>query len=263
MTTTSPLGTTTTQVIPPGSTIAQSGGDLISIDPTAIFQGGGVFTISGHVAASSGVQSVTISAVIDGAADPTVLGTAAVAADGSYAFLDHVGAHLQGFITATETDASGGSLAVQSPYSLQAGLHSPGGFVTEQDLYTPDGSDFVSLTQYRPGGVSRVDVHDAGQTFKADYYTTFNNRGAPDNTFVFSQGNASSVIHGFRASGADHDTVSLPSADFQDFASVIANTQNARGGAVITDPTTGDTVKLTGVSKAELKANPAAFTFHA
>ena len=129
---------------------------LISIDPGAIFQGRGDFTISGHVAATSGVKSVTISAVIDGADTPTVLGTATVGADGTYTFLDHVGRHLQGFITATQTDNTGNTLSVQSPYSLQAGLHTRGGFVTDQDLYSADGNTFVSRTQYRPGGTSRV-----------------------------------------------------------------------------------------------------------
>ncbi|WP_237477617.1 beta strand repeat-containing protein [Lichenibacterium dinghuense] len=267
ITTTSPLGTTTTQVLPPGSTIAQgsgaTAGDVISIDPGAIFQGRGDFTISGHVGATSGVKSVTLSAVIDGADTPTVLGTATVGADGTYTFLDHVGRHLQGFITATQTDNNGNTLSVQSPYSLQAGLRTPGGFVTDQDLYSADGNTFVSRTQYRPGGTSRVNIQDSGQTFTADYYTTFNNGGAPDNTFVFNPGSGASTINLFRADGADHDTISLPSSDFQDLASVIANTTNVRGGAVITDPNTGDTIKLTGVSKAELKANPSDFAFHA
>ncbi len=219
LTTTSPTGAQSTQTIASGSTIAAgtglAAGDVITIDPFASFRGHGDFLIGGHVAAGSGVKSVTLTAIIDDAPNTTaqgtatVLGTATVASDGSYTFVDHVGAHLQGFITATETDGLGSTTSVQSPYSLQAGLHRAGGYVAEQDLYTPDGSDYVSRRDYKRDGSSKVDVHAAARPSRADFFDTFHNGGAPDNTFVFTQGHGLDTITGFRVGGADHDTISL------------------------------------------------------
>ena len=72
----------------------------------------------------------------------------------------------------------------------------------------------------------------------------------------------------FRADGIDHDTLSFKGSDFgadpaSRLASVLANTHFENGGAVITDPATQETVKLSGVSKQQLVANQQDFTFHA
>ena len=263
-TSTSPPGDTTTLTLPPGSSVAQgtgaAAGDVISIDPHAHFGGRGRFAIQGHVVAASGVQSVTVSAVVDGG-ETRVLGTAVVTQDGSFTLIERLGAHIQGFITATETDGVGASASVQSLYSLQAGIKGKE-HVAQQVDYTPDGSAEVAVLNYKRDGSSSVQVLDEGQTFRSSDRDTFHNGGEPGNTFVFSQGYGHDVVDLFRAHGSDHDTVSLPSRDFADMAVVMSATHDARGGAVITDPATGDRVKLTGVSKAELKANPSDFTFH-
>ena len=130
-------------------------------------------------------------------------------------------------------------------------------------LYNPDGSQVIGTTNYHRDGSRTVDVGADEQTFQTDFFTTFHNGSAPDNTFVFSQGHGLSVVDGFRANGTDHDTISLPSADFSNFADVLRNTQNTAGGAVITDPVAGDTIRIAGVNKAELRANPGDFKFHA
>ena len=156
---------------------------------------------------------------------------------------------------------------MQSPYSLEAGLKGQG-HVAEQDLYTPDGTDFVALTKYKSDGSRSVDVNLGGQTFQSDFFDTFQNNGAPDNTFVFDPGHGLDTVKLFRVDGIDHDTLSFKGSDFgndaaSQLAGVLANTHWEKGGAVITDPTSGDTVKLAGITKAELKANTSDFAFHA
>ena len=262
--TTTPLGNTTSLVLPNGSTVAQgtglAAGDIVSIDPSADFEGRGQFTITGHVASPSGVSSVTLSAVIDGG-PTTVLGVAAVASDGSYTFLDTVGAHLQGFITATLTDDIGGVTAVQSPYSLEAGLRN-GSYVAEQDRYSSDGSQEVALMEHHRDKSATINITASGQSYYDNYFDTFHNGGAPDNVFVFNPGHGLDVVTGFRAGGADHDVLDLNGSGGVTLADVLRHTRNVAGGVLITDPYTQDTVKLTGVDKAELRANPADIRFH-
>ncbi len=265
--TTSTDGATTTQNFLQGSAVGYgtglAAGDVISVDPSAAFDSHGTFTITGHAASQSGVTSVAISAVVDGG-DTVRLGTAAVNADGSYSFVDRVGPHLQGFITATEADGVGGQASVQSPYSLQAGLAGSGlPAVAQEVLYSPSGDQVIGISNIHRDGTTTVGVEASDQAFTSHYYETFNNGGAPSNTFVFSPGYGHDIVHEFRADGADHDTISLPSADFANMADVLSNTRNTSAGALITDAVSGDTIRLTGVSKAELKANPSDFSFHA
>ncbi len=68
-------------------------------------------------------------------------------------------------------------------------------------------------------------------------------------------------IDGFKVGGAGHDTLDLPSSDFTNFADVLRNTGDVNGSAFITDPKTGDAIRLAGVTTAELKANPKDFVF--
>ena len=185
-------------------------------------------------------------------------------ADGSFSFADHVGSHLQGFIKATETDGAGGQTSVQTPYSLQGGLAGTGLHAVAQEvLYGPSGDDVIGISNAHRNGTSTVHVEASGQTFASTAFDTFDNGGTPSNTFVFSPGHGLDVINLFRAGGDDHDTISLPSADFANMADVLNHTRNTAGGALIHDAVSGDDVRLTGVSKAELKANPSDFSFHA
>ena len=87
------------------------------------------------------------------------------------------------------------------------------------------------------------------------------NRRQGNTTFVFSQGDGLDVIRGFKLGGADHDTIALPSTDFRNFAAVLRNTGDIQGSAFITDPKTGDAIRLAGVTTAELKQHPKDFAF--
>ena len=62
----------------------------------------------------------------------------------------------------------------------------------------------------------------------------------------------------------DHDTLSFKGSDFSnDIAAVLHNAHDTKGGVVILDPTSNDTVKLAGVSKHQLAVNQGDFAFHA
>ncbi len=86
----------------------------------------------------------------------------------------------------------------------------------------------------------------------------------PGATYVFDPGGALDVVSRFQVDGAAHDTLSLPGSDFGgSIAQVLRDAHDTREGVVITDSATSDTIRLAGVSKAELKANRHDISFHA
>ena len=94
----------------------------------------------------------------------------------------------------------------------------------------------------------------------------FNAGGWPTNTFVFDPGFGLDVVKLFRPDNVDHDTLSLKGSDFNnDIATVLADTFQTRGGSsVIFDPTSGDAIRLAGVTKKELTTYAQQdITFHA
>lgn len=103
-----------------------------------------------------------------------------------------------------------------------------------------------------------------GQTFESYYDDTFLNQETPESTFVFNPGFGSDKVRRFLVGGEGHDTLSLSGGDFHNsIAEVLHNTSNVGGAAVITDPTTGDSIRLAGVSKAQLVHNQGDISFHA
>ena len=111
---------------------------------------------------------------------------------------------------------------------------------------------------------SHVMIVDApGQTVKSDFFDTILNRGQPGTTFVFDPGHGLDVVKRFRSAGTGHDTLDLPATGFASIADVLRHTRDVGGNATIVDPTWGDTVRLAGVSKAELARNRQDFSFHA
>ncbi len=101
-----------------------------------------------------------------------------------------------------------------------------------------------------------------GQTLTSTANDKFDAHGQADTTFVFKPGFGQDIVQNFVTGGDAHDILSLPSADFASIAAVLRNTHTLDGSAVITDPTTHDTIKLVGVSKHDLKANPGDLTLH-
>lgn len=113
------------------------------------------------------------------------------------------------------------------------------------------------------GGARTLAVTSPGQTIAPGGSGTVLNHGQPDTTFVFDPGHGTTAVHGFRVGGTDHDTLSLPRSDFAGIADVLRHTRATASGLAIDDPATGDVVRLTGVSKAELAQNRRDIAFHA
>ena len=232
--------------------------DTIALDPGLAYTGDGGFGFTGHASSTAGVASVAFSAEVDGARRQ--LGFAAVAADGSFAFTDAVD-DPQSFIVATMTDGAGGRSDVASPASL-ARPPEGSGFVAEIDSY--DGGAQTSVALIRANGHRQVDVLTGGQTLASSGFDVFLNHGAPDNTFVFDPGFGRDVVRQFRIGGDGGDTLALSGADFDNsVAEVLRDSRMVSGAVVISDPVTGDILRLAGVTKRELIAGRDAVTFHA
>ncbi|WP_237482531.1 hypothetical protein [Lichenibacterium dinghuense] len=238
--------------------------ETLSIDPDVVYEGNGTFAVSGKAYSYYGVNSVQFSANVYGSTFS--LGSAVPSSDESYTFVDNLGTsqiETQSFIRAQIIDGSFsyGAL-VPAQFDLTGGITGKR-YTAEQNIYNSDGSSVLSSTYFREDGSRAVNVLTGGQTFSSSYEDTFLNHGAPENTFVFNSGFGSDLIRQFRVNGEDHDTLSLAGGDFHNsIAEVLHNTSNVGGAAVITDPTTGDTIRLAGVSKAQLVHNQAALSFH-
>ena len=112
-------------------------------------------------------------------------------------------------------------------------------------------------------GRSTVDIQGSGQTLTSTGSNTVLNHGLPANSFVFDPGHGLDIVSQFRVGGADHDTVSLPSADFGSVVDALRHTRMVQGSAVILDPVSGDRVRLVGVTKVQLIHNQGDIAFHA
>ena len=162
--------------------------DTISIDPNAAFIGHGTFVLTGEVSSPAGVKSVEISARVGGVDGvETDLGSATVNANGTFTFEDKVGAHVQGFITATETDDAGGTASDSPLTSLQAGIRGQS-YQAMQDFYTPGGSMEAAAAFEQNDGHRTVVTESDGQTLTSQFHDTFANQAAADTTFVFNPG---------------------------------------------------------------------------
>ncbi len=245
---------TPTPINPP-STPAPITSDTVEIDATVTY-GRGVFSLTGGTSSAAGVKSVEISADVDGVTSD--LGAATVNQGGTFSFSDRIGAHTQGHITATETDGAGGMTSSQAAYSLN-GILSDGR--AEQVSYTADGSSEAAVTRFGANGRSVTQVKASGQTVDLQPFEIVSNHHDASTTYVFSRGDELDVIDGFKVDGVGHNTLDLPSGDFKNLADVLRHTGDVNGSAFITDPKTGDAIRLAGVTTAELKAQPKDFSF--
>ena len=136
------------------------------------------------------------------------------------------------------------------------------GVTSSSGASSADYSIEIQNSAVAPNRQGVVDVQASFATiFLQPFNIAFNHRKG-NNTFVFSPETEFSVIHGFRFAGQDHDTLQLSGADFgNSVAAVLRNTGDVGGSAFITDPKTGDAVRLAGVTTAELKAHPKDFGF--
>lgn len=110
-------------------------------------------------------------------------------------------------------------------------------------------------------GAREVSVGSPGRVVELRPFGIVENHRQAGTSFVFGEGDGLDVIRGFKLGGADHDTIALPSADFADLAAVFRATGDIGGSAFITDPVTGDALRLAGVTTAALEAHPRDFAF--
>jgi hypothetical protein len=132
----------------------------------------------------------------------------------------------------------------------------------------PTSGDGVTVTT-RANGSHLVRVSAPGQTLQSDYVDTFRVGGQANTHFVFDPGYSHDTIDGFALAGGRHDTLDLLASDFagdtrsERLADVLRHTHEVGGNAVIADPTSGDKIALTGITKADLTAHKGDFAFHA
>ena len=98
-------------------------------------------------------------------------------------------------------------------------------------------------------------------TIHPNYNADVQSQGGND-TFVFSRYPGDVVVSDFVASGANHDTLSLSNQSFNSIAAVLRHTTSGADETVIHLSKT-DKIELAGVTRAELRANPSVFAFHA
>jgi autotransporter-associated beta strand protein len=136
-----------------------------------------------------------------------------------------------------------------SAYAYQVEDNSSG--VALQEIY--DNND---------GSHTIIGLGAANQTFTSIADDTFTGGGASE-TFVFQPIYGSDTITDFYqyASGATHDTISLSTSEFANFAAVTAAATNV-GSNVVINAADGDTLTLAGLNTTTLAALSADFTFH-
>lgn len=136
------------------------------------------------------------------------------------------------------------------------------GVTSSSGASSADSGVTIEYSSVKPNGRGIVDIESPNQTIYLAPFNVALNHHQTDTTFVFSPGDDLNVIRGFELGGTGHDTLSLPRSDFANLAAVFHNTGDVGGNAFITDPKTGDAIRLAGVTTAELKAHPKDITFY-
>ena len=191
------------------------------------------------------------------------LGSAQVS-QGSWMFTESLGSGLSTFQFKADAMIAGSKVEAASPDFIVTGIQdSPytslveqqtnsGGTKGTMEFFSQQG-DVIAHGTYSLDGAS---INNVGYTETGDALNTH---------FVYVSGpgtGTTQTITNFHATGADHDTLFMPHADFANLADVIRNTTMSHGNAVIHDPNGGSTMTLLGVSKTELKSHPHDFSFH-
>jgi uncharacterized repeat protein (TIGR03803 family) len=161
--------------------------------------------------------------------------------------------------SSVEEDYSNGAVTGTTYYFTdQTGQN----FYAYQAIEDAGGNALQEIVDNDDGSHTIVGYQD-NQTFTSIANDTFTGGGANE-TFVFTPIYGHDTITDFVSylTGTGHDTISLSTSEFANFAAVLSGAQNVGANVVITAPT-GDTITLDNVSKAMLSANAGDFTFHA
>lgn len=272
------------------TSIAGSGGASaplsVAFDPTATYLNSTAATLTGT---TTGYGSASTIEIFDGAASSVVnpttggiiqsakaLGYATVNSDGTWTFDAHVSPGQHEF-TAVAVGLNGVAAAAQSPFDLMTGIvgspyvyqeidHAANGSVAAITSYGTDGS---IVGRSDGGGLTINGGTSTGEVRRSSHNDVFSGDETGGTTFVFTRGFGQDEITDFNylnatqsPSGIEHDVVSLPQSVFQTMAQVMRHTTSALDGDAVIHLSRTDTIKLDGVTKAELITHPDVFRFH-
>ncbi|WP_237477770.1 hypothetical protein [Lichenibacterium dinghuense] len=258
----------------------------VSFDPTAAFESSTAAQLTGTTSAYGSASSIEI---FDGAAAATVdpqsgavlsgaraLGYATINPDGTWSFDAHVGPGPHVF-TAVATGMSGAVASAQSSFSIQAGVvgspyvyqeidHGASGAVAATTSYAADGSVVARSNNGGPtvnGGSSTAEV------IRSASDDVMTGDGSGNTTFFFRRGFGQDEITNFNylsatqsPAGIEHDVISLPQSAFTKMAQVMRHTTTSLDGDAVIHLSPTDSIKLDGVTKADLITHPNVFRFH-
>ena len=190
--------------------------------------------------------------------------------DGTWTFDAHLSPGPHQF-TAVETTFSGGVISTQSPYELVTGIvgqsyavqeidQSASGQVVATVNYAADGSPVGSSAS---GGISLQTGSAAGQVIRSSANDVMTGNGG-STTFAFSSGFGQDEITNFNydSSSQPHDIISVPSGKLHSLAQVYHHITTALDGSAVLHLDQNDSIKIDGVTKADLITHPSDFRFH-
>ena len=258
----------------------------VAFDPTAAYVGPTEATLTGTTTAYGSVSTIEVfDGPVGSVVDPTTgriatsavpLGYATVSPNGSWTFDAHVSPGQHEF-TAVATNTAGVSANAQSPFDLVAGVvgkpyvyqeidHGAKGAVAATTSYAQDGT---VVGRSDNGGLSVNGGSATGQVFTSTYDDVMTGDGSGSTTFVFKRGFGQDEITNFNylspspSNGVvPHDVISLPRSIFTSLAQVLRHTTTALDGSAVIHLDRQDTVKIDGVTKADLITNSNLFRFH-
>ena len=173
--------------------------------------------------------------------------------------------NVQGRAYSSYTSIQSGSYLVADDLDLGASSD-------EIDLFGPSGVSYTSVTIARGGGAESIasDGKTDSLAFHQNETIDAGGAAATPQTFSFSPGFGNVTIKGFATSGANADTLELPTSAFsgldpgmsdaERLASVLSHVSGTSGSATIAD-SHGDTLTLSGVTAAALVATPGLVKF--
>ena len=258
----------------------------VSIDPTATFVGTTETIITGANAAAGSASTIEIfdgplGSVVDPAtgalrADARALGYATIEGDGSWSFDAHLSSGRHTF-TAVATSVSGQTADAQSAYTLVTGVvgspyvyqeidHAASGGTLATTSYAADGT---VVNRSVDGGATINGGNASGQVLRSSYQDVFTGDGSGSTTFLFRRGFGQDEITNFNfadavksITGVEHDVLSLPQSVFHNAAQVMRHTTSALDGDAVIHLSPTDSIKLDGVTRADLLTHPDVFRFH-
>ncbi|HEX4766232.1 MAG TPA: hypothetical protein VH414_08135 [Lichenihabitans sp.] len=236
----------------------------VAFDPTAAFAGSTEAVLSGTASDNLGPVAVEI---YDGSKD---LGAATLYAPGAWTFDAHLGPGTHE-LTAIATNVVGQSSVADSSYSLVTGIndqpyvyqeidHDGSGAVVRISDYAADGT-LASQRRSNGNHTNMIVGSQPGQILRSVENDLMTGGGA-NTTFVFTSHFGRDEITNFTASGSTHDFISLPRAEFASVAAVLRHTTTALDGSAVIHVDPRDSIKLDGVTKAQLLTHPNDFRLH-